>query len=223
MIRRVAPQVEELSRHLEASDPVPALGVWTGYTNTRNHVLFMLYPTHCRLAWSLKGQESWLLDELRPVQWSSASELVIHPGYGKPRKVMFEGAGVLEEIRAAWPEHGRVTTPGSEAGAPPPRVSPRLVTTLPTVPGHHIVDVHGVVSQVASLSGWTAAAKGRGALERAFPDLLASASAVGANAVVGLQASSFAAAGGLTNMVGGDAVGVLLMGTAVTVEADSGP
>jgi hypothetical protein len=39
-----------------------------------------------------------------------------------------------------------------------------------------------------------------------------------ANAIVGLHASTFGAHGGITNVLGGDAVGVLLMGTAVIVE-----
>ena len=44
------------------------------------------------------------------------------------------------------------------------------------------------------------------------------AGALGANAIVGLSGSTFAAGGGITNMLGGDAVGVLLIGTAVLVE-----
>lgn len=48
-----------------------------------------------------------------------------------------------------------------------------------------------------------------------------------ADAVVGLTSSAFGAAGGITSGFGGDAVGVLLIGTAVLVEplseVDSSP
>jgi uncharacterized protein YbjQ (UPF0145 family) len=44
-----------------------------------------------------------------------------------------------------------------------------------------------------------------------------SAGEMRANAIVGLVSSSFAAAGGVTGIFGGDAVGVLLIGTAVVV------
>ena len=71
---------------------------------------------------------------------------------------------------------------------------------------------------MGSLSGWTASTKGRGALERAFPDLVTAAERLGANAVIGVQASTFGAAGGITSAFGGDAVGVLVLGTAVTIE-----
>ena len=40
----------------------------------------------------------------------------------------------------------------------------------------------------------------------------------GANAVVGLTGNTFGAGGGITSAIGGDAVGVLLMGTAVQIE-----
>lgn len=65
---------------------------------------------------------------------------------------------------------------------------------------------------------WTAGWKGRQAWGRVIADLGEQASAMGANAVVGATASAFGAGGGVTNVIGGDAVGVLLMGTAVTVE-----
>ena len=50
-----------------------------------------------------------------------------------------------------------------------------------------------------------------------------SAARLGANAILGLRSSAFGAAGGITSAFGGDAVGVLLMGTAVTVEPDREP
>ena len=46
-----------------------------------------------------------------------------------------------------------------------------------------------------------------------------SAAAAGGNAIVGLRHSTFGAGGGITNALGGDAVGVMLIGTAVTVES----
>ncbi len=93
-----------------------------------------------------------------------------------------------------------------------------MVTTLPTLPGYQVTKVHGIVSELTSASGWTAASKGNTALNRAIDDVRASASALSANAVVGLAATAFGAHGGITNIVGGDAVGVLLLGTAVSVE-----
>jgi uncharacterized protein YbjQ (UPF0145 family) len=97
-------------------------------------------------------------------------------------------------------------------------IAPSMVTTLDNIPGHRIVAMHGLVSAIASDASFTAATKGRNALGMALPALLAEASRVGGNALVGVQASPFGARGGITGGLGGDAVGVLLIGTAVTVE-----
>ena len=98
-----------------------------------------------------------------------------------------------------------------------PPVRPDRITTLPHIPGHMVVDTKGLVVSLDSASGWTAGWKGRQAWARVIADLGEQASAMGANAVVGATASAFGAGGGVTNIVGGDAVGVLLMGTAVIV------
>lgn len=74
-----------------------------------------------------------------------------------------------------------------------------------------------VVTELTSSSGWTAASKGNNALNQAMTNLCASAHALNANAVVGLIPTTFGAHGGLTSGSGGDAVGVLLVGTAVTI------
>lgn len=95
---------------------------------------------------------------------------------------------------------------------------PECITTTNDLPGHRITRVHGVVSDVSSSSVWTASAKGATALDAATAGLRHQAEVLGANAIVGLTASAFGAGGAITNMIGGDAVGVLLMGTAVTVE-----
>lgn len=102
---------------------------------------------------------------------------------------------------------------------PPRRVQIGMdrMTTLPDFPGYVITKVHGVVTELSSNSGWTAATKGNNALDDAMFSLRNSAEQMSANAVVGLSATTFAANGGITNIVGGDAVGVLLLGTAVTI------
>jgi uncharacterized protein YbjQ (UPF0145 family) len=91
------------------------------------------------------------------------------------------------------------------------------VTTLPTLPGFEITEVIGVVTNLSASSGWTATDKGKTALGNALRGLRDEAARIGGNAVVGLTGAPFAAHGGITNMVGGDAVGILLMGTAVKV------
>ncbi len=96
-------------------------------------------------------------------------------------------------------------------------VPPAMMTTLSGVPGHHVVCSHGVVTELAATAGFTATSKGNLALETAIENLGRSAARLKANAIVGLQSSVFGAAGGITSAFGGDAVGVLLTGTAVTV------
>ena len=96
------------------------------------------------------------------------------------------------------------------------------VVTLDHLPGHRIVEVYGVVTEIESASGWTASSKGNAALDRALQDLVATAEALGANAIVGFSAATFGAHGGITSGMGGDAVGVLLSGTAVLVVQDPG-
>jgi uncharacterized protein YbjQ (UPF0145 family) len=114
-------------------------------------------------------------------------------------------------------------TPTAIAAAAAPVVRPEFVTTLPTLPGYRIVRVVGVVTELAATSGLTAAAKGTSALERGMAALRSSAAAMHANAIIGLTGSSFGAAGGITSAFGGDAVGVLLIGTAAVVELTGDP
>ena len=70
---------------------------------------------------------------------------------------------------------------------------------------------------------WTAEHKGNTALEGALANLVKSAVWLGANAIIGVQAATFGAGGGITSVVGGDAVGVLITGTAVFVEKEPSP
>jgi uncharacterized protein YbjQ (UPF0145 family) len=93
-----------------------------------------------------------------------------------------------------------------------------VLTTIDSVPGYRITEVIGLVTQLAGSSGLTAGVKGRDAKSGALRALNKSALSMGANAVVGIQFSAFGAGGGLTNVFGGDAVGVLVSGTAVTIE-----
>jgi len=70
-------------------------------------------------------------------------------------------------------------------------------------------------------SGFTATMKGNEALSVAMEGLRRTAAEMGANALVGVTATTFGAKGGITSAFGGDAVGVLLLGTAVTVEEEA--
>jgi hypothetical protein len=97
-------------------------------------------------------------------------------------------------------------------------IDPDHVTTLQCLPGYKTIRALGVVSELGAASGFTASSKGATALERAMFAISRSAEALGANAIVALSASSFGAGGGITSAFGGDAVGVLLVGSAVTVE-----
>jgi uncharacterized protein YbjQ (UPF0145 family) len=94
------------------------------------------------------------------------------------------------------------------------------ITTLPSLPGHRIVEVKGIVSILTSASGFTASMKGNEALTDALRQMAITALNLKANAIVGLTGSAFGAAGGITSVFGGDAVGILLLGTAVTVETE---
>lgn len=92
-----------------------------------------------------------------------------------------------------------------------------MMTTLAYVPGFQTVRALGLISAVGSASGWTASAKGADARISALLGLGRSAAELGSSAVIGVQVSSFGARGGMTTVVGGDAVGVMLLGTAVWV------
>lgn len=99
-------------------------------------------------------------------------------------------------------------------------IKPESVTTLQAIPGSTTRRSLGIVTALSSNASWTATHKGSTALELAITELRTAAYNLGANAVVGLQVASFGAAGGITSVVGGDAVGILLMGTAVQVDPD---
>jgi uncharacterized protein YbjQ (UPF0145 family) len=101
------------------------------------------------------------------------------------------------------------------------RIDRARVTTLASLPGLRIVRVLGLVNQLAATSGFTATMKGQGALTVATEGFIAAAEEMGANAIVGVSATPFGAGGGITSAFGGDAVGVLLLGTAVLVESES--
>ncbi len=189
-----------------------AIGAWTGYTKDRDQVLLVIFPTQCRVVTPSSGQQIWPREEVR-ISTSTMglhSWVSVNPTTGRGVRFAADRPEALREIQAVL------------AGVAAEEVESVLglnrsrVVTLSELPGHRITKVHGVVSGIGALSGWTATEKGRGAVDRAFPDLLAAAQQLGANAVIGLHGSPFGARGGITNMLGGDAVGVLLIGTAVT-------
>jgi uncharacterized protein YbjQ (UPF0145 family) len=106
-------------------------------------------------------------------------------------------------------------------GPHPAPIAWSRVTTLDSLPGHRLVRSLGPITALIGSSGFTANSKGHDALAGARGELLAAADSVGANAVLGLTACTFGAGGGITSVFGGDAVGVMLMGTAAVVEPDS--
>jgi len=97
----------------------------------------------------------------------------------------------------------------------PASVQETFVTTLQALDGQQVVESFGVVTSISSSAGRGAQAKGSIAMESAMVSLRRAAGDRGANAVVGLQVAPFAASVG-GNF--GDAVGILLAGTAVRVE-----
>lgn len=215
----IDPRHRPLLEQVVAAAGEDPLGVWEGYTNSWATVLFAVFPTQCRVIWaaSAKGQQAWNRDDVRITAEADGPRtvVVVESGRGKPYRLFLPSAVAAPDVTAVLGGGGDDADRGDRT-----RVGPARLVTLPQLPGHRIDAVHGLVSGVGSLSGWTAASKGRGALERAFPELLAAAERLGANAVVGVQATTFAAGGGITNVVGGDAVGVLLVGTAVTARPE---
>jgi uncharacterized protein YbjQ (UPF0145 family) len=91
---------------------------------------------------------------------------------------------------------------------------------MDSIPGYRIVRTLGIVSAIGSNSGLTAKEKGDIADDRAQDILLKAAAAVGANAVLRVIPSAFGAAGGITSAFGGDAVGILYVGTAAVIEQE---
>lgn len=114
---------------------------------------------------------------------------------------------------------GLPVTPDGSSYVDNPTIALANVTTLQGIPGFRITRVLGVVTELAATSGFTANAKGNSALDSGMTALRHNAKTMGANSIVGLTSSTFSAGGGITSAFGGDAVGVLLMGTAVIVEA----
>lgn len=119
----------------------------------------------------------------------------------------------------AWKDEFRLRT-REELRADLDSVDESMVCTTDQLPGHRIVSVLGIVTELSASSGWTATSKGNIALAESLQRLRLTAGGMGANAIVGLGGAPFGAKGGVTSVVGGDAVGILLLGTAVVVEAD---
>ena len=128
-----------------------------------------------------------------------------HPTQGPDFEPM-DAAGV-----AAW-----IRDHGTGEAIPPSRI-----VTLDHLPGYRVKEVLGLVTELASASGWTAESKGNQALGGALTGLVDSAFTLGGNAILGVKVATFGAHGGLTSGFGGDAVGVCITGTVVIVENDS--
>jgi uncharacterized protein YbjQ (UPF0145 family) len=162
------------------------------------------------------GSELWTtaVSDLHKIEEESSNVAVLWASDGHRTRIRLArpfARELCERIRAVQreQEHG-IAFAGN--------IPPSRVTTISEFPGHRVVRVHGVVTEISSSSTWTAKAKGQAALEEATATLRAQAERLGANAVIGFGASMFGAGGGVTSIVGGDAVGVLLVGTAVTIE-----
>lgn len=140
--------------------------------------------------------------------------------YGMDAIITFPDVETAERFDAELATRAPTATP--EPAKPYVVPGDRVVTT-PQLAGFHIVRVIGAVTELSATSGFTAAMKGNDALDDAMSKLRRTAAEAGANAIVGLTASVFGAKGGVTSAFGGDAVGVLLMGTAVYVEAEADP
>ena len=94
----------------------------------------------------------------------------------------------------------------------------KMISGRSEIAGYTIKENLGIATELTSASGWTAASKGNSALHRAFYGFIRNASKMGGNAIVSVSISTFGAGGGITSVVGGDAVGVLITGTVVKVE-----
>ena len=119
----------------------------------------------------------------------------------------------------SWKDEFRLRT-RDELRADLDAVDESMVCTTDAIPGYRIVSVLGIVTELSANSGWTATSKGNIALAESLQRLRMTAAGMGANAIVGLSGSPFGAKGGVTSVVGGDAVGILLLGTAVVVESE---
>lgn len=135
-----------------------------------------------------------------------------------PMCVQFYGiAPAPREPRDNGPTPSSRTMPNRRERPAEP-LPPERMTTLESLPNHRIVRVCGLVSYVSSDSGWTASTKGNNALEGAFQEIGRQGRSLQADAIVGVSISAFGARGGVTSMVGGDAVGIAIVGTAVVTE-----
>ncbi len=91
------------------------------------------------------------------------------------------------------------------------------MATLPELPGYVVTEIHGVVTAVSTQNVKGSKGKAVDSLETAMYEIRAAAWDKGGNAVLGLKTSTFAASiGGAM----GDAVGVVVVGTAVVLEVD---
>lgn len=103
-------------------------------------------------------------------------------------------------------------------GKPVPRL---LMVSTDSLPGYTITKVLGLVSSVDSDAVWTASSKGQNALDASLAALVVQARSLNADAIIGLHMAAYGARGGVTSMVGGDAVGVIVWGTAVQASIES--
>ncbi len=92
-----------------------------------------------------------------------------------------------------------------------------LVITSDTALGYEIVSVHGIVRGIAAAGANSAGRKTAGAYDEALESLRLYAHEAGCNAVIGVRQSTCAASIGGDL---GDAVSVVLSGTAVVLNRD---
>jgi uncharacterized protein YbjQ (UPF0145 family) len=150
-----------------------------------------------------------------------ARDLALDPTYTVGFESAAEQRSFRAEVEARLTGVDMAERPSTQQDLPThSSIDASRITTLHVLPGHRIVRSLGLVSQLSATSGFTATMKGKDALTTATTQLITTAQRLGANAIVGVSASSFGAGGGITSAFGGDAVGVLLLGTAVVVEPE---
>ena len=180
----------------------------------------------------------WFPDEQYPrrfafwdgTQWELPSELLVTPKLTAKQREKLQSLPEMNGVPGWYRDplsqglrywHGEHWTEQVVLSGPAARSGLSVVvTTLDYIPGARIVRIAGMVATLGASSGFTATAKGNVALDATFNRLREQAAELYANAVLGVTGGPFGAGGGITSFFGGDAVGVLLLGTAVVIEWD---
>ncbi len=175
------------------------------------------------------GVDEWDLADVRTITTASGHVRLRMAGGSEVGIPWAEGdslADLLSELRRPHVDAAG-GSPDVPAGTPaeraptvvrvPDAVPLERITSLDAVPGRTVDRSLGAVTVIAAGGGWTAEHRGREALERAMSEIGAAAGRRGADAVVGLSVSAFGARSSVAAL-NGDAIGIVLLGTAVVLE-----